>query len=107
MKQNLLAASLIFICFAYLSAVPAIACLINLTSPPSSTSLVGPFLLLSSPLGMLAWAVIKKNEWNQSDSKLLQTWSVMNTVLLYVDLVALLGTFLYSCCFQPGCSLGS
>jgi hypothetical protein len=106
MKQNLLAASLIFVCFTYLSSVPAIGCLIVLTTPRSSTSLVGPFLLLSSPLGMLAWAVIKKNEWNQSDSKLLQSWSVMNTVLLYVDLVALLATFFYSCCSEPGCSLG-
>jgi len=95
-KENPLAAFLVFGSFALLGCAPFVGALILWHASPHEP-LVGYYLVLAAPLGMLGWAVIRKNAWDHCESKLLSGWSRLNTVLLFVDLCALFGVFLYSC----------
>ena len=99
MKQNHLAALLIFGSFALIACVPATGILILSLARPPSDPLVAYYLLFATPLGMLGWAIIRKNQWDQSESKALQVCSRVNTVVLYLDIIALCGFVIYGCFF--------
>ncbi len=97
MKPHALASLCVLGSFALLGSAPAFGALILWTAPPRSEPLIGYYLIFTAPLGMLGWAIITINGLHRSESRLLAALSVINTVLLYADLVGCFGLVGFSC----------
>ena len=100
MKKGSVAALFVYSSLALLGCAPALGVLILWRAAPRSEPLVADYLLLATPLGMLLWAVVKSAGWHESQTRSLKFWSGVNTVLLYLDLVGIVGAVIYGCFFS-------
>ncbi len=97
MKPNHLAALVVFGSFVLLACTPVVGMVVLWTASRNSDSLLANYLMLSAPVGLLAWVMIVNKQWNQSESRLLRGWSVINTVVLTLDVLACFITILHGC----------